>query len=288
MNCLSTKRQNCSRYSNASTSRDKNRQKFTAGNFCCAGIIWFSFVEYFCAQLALLPLLTIFVCLAVSELANALNLKSNQVRRNDLLLLTPILLISAYFGGLQALLISFGLGIMFLIITTLRSGIDDFNNKISKSVFALTYLPFMAAFVLIMLNQDSGPLRVLAFILLTVASDTGAYFSGIIFGRHSMAPSISPAKTWEGFAGGLGLQIAMGALVFTYFFEAALWKGLVAGALLTITAVLGDLLESAIKRDAGVKDMSGILPGHGGVLDRLDSLIPNALVAWAVFSWLLT
>jgi phosphatidate cytidylyltransferase len=80
----------------------------------------------------------------------------------------------------------------------------------------------------------------------------------------------------------------MGALVFTYFFEAALWKGLVAGALLTVTAVLGDLLESAIKRDAGVKDMSGILPGHGGVLDRLDSLIPNALVAWAVFSWLLT
>jgi len=234
-----------------------------------------------------LPLLTIFVCLAVSELVNVLNLKSPQVRRMDLLLLTPVLLTCAYFGGLQALLISFGIGIMVLVVTTLRSGIDDFNNKISKTIFTLTYLPFMAAFVLIMLNQDSGPLRVLAFILLTVASDTGAYFSGIIFGKHPMAPSISPAKTWEGFAGGLGLQIAMGALVFNYFFEEELWKGLVAGMLLTITAVLGDLLESAIKRDAGVKDMSGILPGHGGVLDRLDSLIPNALVAWAIFSWLL-
>lgn len=265
----------------------KTGRNLPLATFVALGLFGLVLLSTFVLNWLFLPLLTIFVCLAVSELANALNLKSNQIRRNDLLLLTPILLISAYFGGLQALLISFGLGIMFLIITTLRSGIDDFNNKISKSVFALTYLPFMAAFVLIMLNQDSGPLRVLAFILLTVASDTGAYFSGIIFGRHPMAPNISPAKTWEGFAGGLGLQIAMGALVFTYFFEAALWQGLAAGALLTVTAVLGDLLESAIKRDAGIKDMSGILPGHGGVLDRLDSLIPNALVAWAVFSWLL-
>ena len=138
----------------------KTGRNLPLATFVALGLFGLVLLSTFVLNWLFLPLLTIFVCLAVSELANALNLKSSQVRRNDLLLLTPILLISAYFGGLQALLISFGLGIMFLIITTLRSGIDDFNNKISKSVFALTYLPFMAAFVLIMLkmwNKLYGP-----------------------------------------------------------------------------------------------------------------------------------
>jgi phosphatidate cytidylyltransferase len=235
-----------------------------------------------------LPLLTIFVGLAVVELVNVLNPAESKLNKAVLLGITATIYLAAYFGGVTALIISYGFGVLTVVALALSLGTADFISRMSKSVFVITYLPFMTAFVLIMLNQDDGALRVLAFILLTVASDTGAYFAGIIFGKHPMVPTISPAKTWEGFAGGVLLQLVFGALIFTYFFSESIWKGLLAGLLLTFTAVLGDLLESAIKRDAGIKDMSGILPGHGGILDRLDSLIPNALVAWALFSWLLS
>jgi len=227
----------------------------------------------FVANWLFLPLLTLFIMLAVVELVDVFNRKSASISRRALLGLTPVLFAAAYFGGINELLAAYALSIMVLIMV---------------SLLILTYLPFMAAFVLIMLNQADGALRVLAFILLTVASDTGAYFAGIFFGKRPMAPKISPAKTWEGFAGGMLLQLIMGALVFHYFFDASIWLGLLAGFAMTFTAVIGDLFESAIKRDAGIKDMSGVLPGHGGVLDRLDSLIPNALIAWALFGWLLS
>lgn len=225
--------------------------------------------------------------MAVAELSTALNLISTKISKSDLLVLAPLLLFAAYFGDLTWLIVVYGVGIMYLVSKSLSLGTEDFVSRISKSIFALTYIPFMAAFVLIMLNQEDGHLRILAFILLTVASDTGAYFAGILFGKRPMAAKISPAKTWEGFVGGLALQLTMGALVFHFFFDKPIWLGMLIGAALTVTAVLGDLLESAIKRDAGIKDMSGFLPGHGGVLDRLDSLIPNALMAWALFSWVL-
>lgn len=253
------------------------------------GLVLFGLVllSTFVANWLFLPLLTLFVTLAVQELIKVFELDQNRLLKSALLA-TPIVLFSgAYFGDLFALVISLGMMVMLLVAVNLRLGAVGFIARITKSVLVIVYLPFLAAFVLIMLNQADGALRVLAFILLTVASDTGAYFSGIVFGKRPMAPSISPAKTWEGFAGGLLLQLIMGALVFHFFFSAEIWQGLVAGFLLTFTAVLGDLLESAIKRDAGIKDMSGVLPGHGGVLDRLDSLIPNALMAWALFSWLL-
>ncbi|MFZ9283189.1 MAG: phosphatidate cytidylyltransferase [Candidatus Nanopelagicales bacterium] len=241
----------------------------------------------FVANWLFLPLLTLFVLLAASELIDVLNRDGITVSKRAVQLVIPIMFLAAYFGGLAELTASYAFGIFVLLIASLKSGTVNFIERISKSILVLTYLPFMAAFVLLMLNQSDGALRVLAFILLTVASDTGAYFAGILFGKHAMAPEISPAKTWEGFVGGLLLQLVMGAVIFPAFFGASIWLGLLAGFLMTITAVLGDLLESAIKRDAGIKDMSGVLPGHGGVLDRLDSLIPNALVAWVLFGWLL-
>lgn len=253
------------------------------------GLVLFGLVllSTFVANWLFLPLLTLFIMLAVVELVDVFNGKSQSVSKPALLGLTPVLFAAAYFGGVSELLAGYAFGIMVLIVVSLRAGIENFISRISHSLLILTYLPFMAAFVLIMLNEAEGALRVLAFILLTVASDTGAYFAGILFGKRPMAPKISPAKTWEGFAGGMLLQLIMGALVFHYFFDASIWLGLLAGFAMTFTAVIGDLFESAIKRDAGIKDMSGVLPGHGGVLDRLDSLIPNALIAWALFGWLL-
>lgn len=254
------------------------------------GLFLFALVllSTFVANWLFLPLLTLFIMLAVVELVDVFNGKSQQISKSTLLALTPLLFGAAYFGGINELIAGYAIGIMVLITVSLRGGTDNFISRVSHSLLVFTYLPFMASFVLIMLNEADGALRVLAFILLTVASDTGAYFAGILFGKRSMAPKISPAKTWEGFVGGMALQLVMGALVFHYFFDTAIWLGILAGFIMTFTAVVGDLFESAIKRDAGIKDMSGVLPGHGGVLDRLDSLIPNALVAWALFSWLLT
>jgi phosphatidate cytidylyltransferase len=106
----------------------------------------------------------------------------------------------------------------------------------------------------------------------------------VLFGKHPMAPRISPKKSWEGFAGSLALQVALGIWLFTWLLEAPWWMGAIVGAVMTATATLGDFVESAIKRDLGLKDMSNLLPGHGGLMDRLDSIIPNTVVAYTLFA----
>jgi len=133
------------------------------------------------------------------------------------------------------------------------------------------------------LAADNGPARVIVFILLTVGNDVGGYATGVLFGKHPIAPKVSPKKSWEGLAGSLVLQALIGALAFTYLLDAPWWQGVIAGIVLTITATAGDFAESAMKRDLGVKDMGSFLPGHGGMMDRLDSLIPNAFASWALF-----
>jgi phosphatidate cytidylyltransferase len=134
------------------------------------------------------------------------------------------------------------------------------------------------------LAADNGPARVVTFILLTVCNDIGGYAAGVLFGKHPIAPQISPKKSWEGFAGSILLQGVVGVLCWVFLFEAPWWQGLIAGLVMTITATAGDFAESAIKRDLGVKDMGNFLPGHGGMMDRLDSLVPNAFTSWLLFT----
>ena len=145
------------------------------------------------------------------------------------------------------------------------------------------YLPFLASFVAAMLSPADGPRRVLTFIILTICSDIGGYFAGITLGRggrHPMAPVISPKKTWEGFAGSAAACLAAGALCVTLLLHGHPWQGLLTGAAAVLAATLGDLVESMIKRDLDIKDMGTLLPGHGGVLERLDSLLVVAPVMW--------
>ena len=123
----------------------------------------------------------------------------------------------------------------------------------------------------------------LAFIVLVIAVDTGAYVSGLSFGRHPMAPTISPKKTWEGFAGAAAASVIAGVLLSLFMIHQSWWFGVVFGIATLLSATLGDLAESLIKRDLGIKDMSSWLPGHGGFLDRLDSILPSAAVAYALY-----
>jgi phosphatidate cytidylyltransferase len=139
---------------------------------------------------------------------------------------------------------------------------------------------------MLMLAEDDGPARIVVFILLVVASDVGGYAVGVLFGRHPMAPSVSPKKSWEGFAGSLAAGLGVGVAAVVWLLDGAWWVGAAVGVAAVVTATVGDLGESLLKRDLGIKDMGSLLPGHGGVMDRLDSLLPTAPVVYLLLATL--
>lgn len=155
------------------------------------------------------------------------------------------------------------------------------------SMFTLLWIPFLASFFVLMEEADDGWTRVFIVIVAVTGNDTGALAAGMAFGKHKMSPRVSPNKTWEGFAGGIVLG-TIAAAVLAYFILDGNWiAGALAGAVVSVAAVVGDLAESAIKRDISVKDMSSFIPGHGGILDRIDSVLVAAPAAYVVFALLL-
>jgi phosphatidate cytidylyltransferase len=153
-------------------------------------------------------------------------------------------------------------------------------------VFVAAYLPFLAGFVVLLLRAEDGVWRVVTFILVTIASDIGGYAAGVRFGKHPMARVISPKKSWEGFAGSAAACMVVGFLSVHYLLDGRWWVGVLLGAVAVVTATLGDLCESVIKRDLGIKDMSNIVPGHGGLMDRLDSLLATVAPTWLLLFYL--
>jgi len=221
---------------------------------------------------------------AVHEFVSVLHSKGIHVARTPVYLATVVIPSVAYIWGFEAQLAATGVAVLSVMIWRLRKGSEGFVADISVSVMLVVYLPFMAAFLMLSLAADNGPWRVLVFVLLTASNDIGGYAAGVILGKHPIAPQISPKKSWEGLAGSIILQSIVGILAFIYIFDAPWWQGLIAGLVMTIGATGGDFIESAIKRDLDVKDMGTTVPGHGGIMDRLDSLIPNAFVSWVLFS----
>jgi phosphatidate cytidylyltransferase len=188
-----------------------------------------------------------------------------------------------YWIGPQAALAALALTVVAILAWRLRDGPGGYLRDVTGGVFAAVYLPFMGTFVAAMLVPADGPRRVLTFIILTISSDIGGYFAGITLGRggrHPMAPVISPKKTWEGFVGSAAACLVAGWLCVTLLLHGHYWQGLLTGAAAVLAATLGDLAESMIKRNLDIKDMGTLLPGHGGLLDRLDSLIVVAPVVW--------
>jgi phosphatidate cytidylyltransferase len=176
----------------------------------------------------------------------------------------------------------------------LRRGIDGYVQNASASIFTLFYVPFLGSFVALMLAEggrtgagldDDGVAGIITFILITVASDTGGYVAGVLFGRHPMAPVISPKKSWEGFGGSIVFTVAAGILLVVLLLDGDWWVGIALGAIAVVMATLGDLCESVIKRDLGIKDMSQVIPGHGGLMDRLDSLLATIAPVWLLLHY---
>jgi phosphatidate cytidylyltransferase len=166
----------------------------------------------------------------------------------------------------------------------LRGGADGYVRDVTAGIFTLLYLPLAAVFVALMLTEPDGSRRAFIFVVLTVCSDTGGYLAGILFGKHPMVPAISPKKTWEGLGGGAVLCLAAGAIMVPDLLGGHVWQGLLLGAAAVAVASLGDLVESMIKRDLQIKDMGHLLPGHGGIMDRLDSLVVMAPVVWLLLA----
>jgi phosphatidate cytidylyltransferase len=232
-------------------------------------------------------LLSAALLLALRELNRAFAGQGVRLALIPIFLGGVLMLAAAYFGGPWWLCGALLVTVISAMAWRLAGGATGYVRDAATSMFTIVYLPLLLGTWLLMLaTPDDGRARLITFIIVTISSDIGGYFAGIFTGRHKMAPTISPNKTWEGFAGSLVACAVAGALTVHFMLGGAVWVGIALGAAVCVAAILGDLIESLIKRDTGVKDMGSFLPGHGGILDRLDSLLVAGPVAWVILALL--
>ena len=162
----------------------------------------------------------------------------------------------------------------------------NYLRDISATVLLATWVPLFASFSALLIFQDRGGIRTFTVIATVVFADIGGYVAGVLFGKHLMVPAISPKKSWEGLGGSLLFGITAAVLSVAFLMDKPVWVGVPLGLMLVITGVLGDLVESQVKRDLGIKDMGTLLPGHGGIMDRIDAMLPSAVVGWIVLTLL--
>jgi phosphatidate cytidylyltransferase len=248
--------------------------------------------------LALLTLLTVkatfliymgaALAIALHELDSAFKTRGIRMPVIPVALGGAAMLTAAYWAAGGAVLAAFALTVLGILIYRMFQGTDGYVRDVTAGVFATAYLPLLGATVSAMLAEHDGSKRVLVFIVLTICSDIGGYFAGITLtpftGGHKMAPVISPKKTWEGLAGSAVLCVVFGAIGVPLLLHGHWWQGVITGIAALAAAVFGDLAESMIKRDLAIKDMGTLLPGHGGILDRLDSLLACAPVVWLLLA----
>ncbi|MGZ4566242.1 MAG: phosphatidate cytidylyltransferase [Blastococcus sp.] len=190
----------------------------------------------------------------------------------------------AWTRGSTGLVVGFLVTALAVVLWRLGAGPAGYLRDAAAGVLVALYVPLLAGFGVLLLRPDDGVARVLAFIGVVVCSDVGGYAAGVLFGKHPMAPSISPKKSWEGMAGSVLFCILVATPIIALALRGPWWGGVLYGAAIAASATIGDLAESLIKRDLGIKDMGHLLPGHGGLMDRLDSLLPSAAVAFLLLS----
>lgn len=226
------------------------------------------------------------VLIAVWELAQAFATGEIRITREPVMAGGVVMVLVAFFYGAPSLVTATAVTALACMLLRLRGGVTGYVRDSTASVFTIVYVPFLGGFVALMLGEDRGALAIVTFILVTVASDIGGYAVGVVAGRHPMAPVISPKKSWEGFAGSALSCVLVGWLTVAYLLDGRWWVGVLLGLIAVVMATLGDLCESVIKRDLGIKDMSQIVPGHGGLMDRLDSILATAAPTWLLLHYL--
>lgn len=242
----------------------------------------------FGARWGWVALATPVILMAVHELRRGFAFGGHAVPAIPVCAGAALMLPVTYLHGAAGLLVVFAVSLGAVIVWRalagrLRTAIRD----IGSGVFILAYAPFLAAFSVLLLTSPLGQQKVVAFVLITVCSDIGGYVAGVRFGSRPMSPTVSPNKSWEGFFGSVITCAVVGAIVLETMIGAPWWTGVLIGAVIASLATLGDLTESMLKRDLGIKDFGNLLPGHGGVMDRLDSLLVCAPAAWIMFRLLL-
>lgn len=232
------------------------------------------------------------VCLlGVFEFSRALQAAGRKVDIWPQMILGLVIMVAAFLEGHWTHWVITFAAVCFLVVWRMTAQMTAHDGRSYGDVLSDTlvagliplYVPFLASLTLVLLRQDGGEFWLLAMIAVVVAADTGAYASGLAFGKHPMAPRISPKKTWEGFAGAATLAVVAAVLAGLFLLHIPVWAAALFGIAVLATATVGDLGESMIKRDLGIKDMSSWLPGHGGVLDRLDSILPSTAVALGLY-----
>ncbi|GAA8844323.1 hypothetical protein DUHN55_11510 [Helicobacter pylori] len=188
--------------------------------------------------------------------------------------------VAAYVRGAEALVFAAALTLVATLIWRVADGLAGALRDVGAGALILLYPCLLAGFAAMMLAEPQGQWRIFVFILITIFSDIGGYAFGVLFGKHPMAPKLSPKKSWEGFAGSVISCAAVGAIAIPLTLDGAWWQGAILGALTAPVATIGDLIESSLKRNLGIKDMSNILPAHGGLMDRLDSLVLVIPLMW--------
>ncbi|MEU6202657.1 phosphatidate cytidylyltransferase [Micromonospora musae] len=226
------------------------------------------------------------VCIGVWELTRAVGRSGANPPLVPLVAGGALTVGLAWFAGPDALSLGLLVTVLGVMIWRLGDGPAGYQRDLTASTLIAVYVPFLGGFAaLLAAAPDDGPWRILAALIAVVLSDTGGYAAGVFLGKHPMAPTVSPKKSWEGFGGSVTAAALGSALLLWLVFDVAPWWGAVFGVAISCAAVLGDLAESMIKRDLGVKDMSNLLPGHGGLMDRLDSIlfaVPTAYLLLAV------
>jgi phosphatidate cytidylyltransferase len=238
----------------------------------------------FTVKATFLALMTAAAAVALWEMSRALGSRGSHAPVIPIALGGAALWVCEYWVSDRAVLAAFVITVVVILAWRLPGGTDGYLRDVMAGIFVLVYVPLLAVFIVAMLAPADGAWRVLLFIILTICSDIGGYFAGSLLGRHPMARVISPNKTWEGLAGSVLACLAAGAILLPVLLGGHVWQGVLTGAGAVTAAILGDLAESAIKRDLKIKDMGSVLPGHGGILDRIDSLLVSAPVTWLLLA----
>ncbi len=234
------------------------------------------------------------VVVALWELQRGLASRGIDIPEQPIMVGGVVMVVVAFVGGAAALVTATAVTALVVMLWLLRRGIDGYVQNATAAVFTVVYVPFLGSFVALLLREggltgggldDDGVAGILVFILVTIASDIGGYAAGVLFGKHPMAPVISPKKSWEGFAGSAVFCVAVGVVLVLVLLDGRWWVGVLLGLIAVVMATLGDLCESVMKRDLGIKDMSQVIPGHGGLMDRLDSLLATVAPIWLLLHY---
>lgn len=269
----------------ASSAESSGKRNLATATVAGVGMAVGALVPLLLFRPAFLAVIALAVALATWELVRALERSGAHPPLAPLLVGGVGTVPLVWWTGAQALMIGWVVTIVAVMLWRLPEGPIGYARDVASATLTASYVPFLAGFMVLLLAPADGAIRVLALLGATVASDIGGYLVGSKIGRHRMCPSISPGKSWEGAAGSLVSSGLVGLAVLVLALGGLWWQGVIFGVVVAAAATVGDLTESLIKRDVGVKDMGSLLPGHGGVMDRCDSFLVAAPVAYLLLTW---